>query len=46
MTNSMLGDMVMLGLTTLPSRTELRRERERRYCWLVCGLWCACESEC
>ena len=29
MTNSMLGDMVMVGLTTLPSRTKPRRERER-----------------
>ena len=49
MTNSMLGDLVMVGLTTLPSRTKLRRERERErewcYCWLVCGLWCAGESE-
>ena len=49
MTNFMLGDMAMVGLTTLPSRTKPRRERERErerhYCWLVCALWCAGESE-
>ena len=44
MTNSMLGDMVMVGLTTLPSRTKPReREREREsgvtvgWC-VVCGV--------
>ena len=43
MTNSMLGDLVMVGLTTLSSRTKLRREREREsgvtvgWC-VVCGV--------
>ena len=44
MTNSMLGDMVMVGLTTLPSRTKPRRERERerereRVALLLVGVW-------
>ena len=43
MTNFMLGDMAMVGLTTLPSRTKPRRERERErgitvgWC-VLCGV--------
>ena len=40
MTNFMLGDMAMVGLTTLPSRTKPRREREsERVALLLVGVW-------
>ena len=40
MLNSMLGDIVMVGLTTLPSRTKPReRERGVTVGWcVVCGV--------